>query len=129
MRQIVVSFVGLLFAAGCSSVFEPNKRSIILPVTRIEAPSTVAPGASFTVSFTVQSGGCNRFVRGETTKSSSSLTFVAHGTDASGPNVSCPNDIRFNVVQEVVTPPITDPVTIAATQPDGSSTTMSVRIQ
>lgn len=128
MSQRYVGVGVFLLAAGCNNPFAPG-RSIILPVTRIEAPATVASGAGFQVRFTVQSGGCKSFVRGETTKSNTTFTFVARGRDTSGPNIMCPADIRSDLVVETVTPPISDPFTIVATQPDGSSTTMEVRVQ
>jgi len=98
-------------------------------VTRIEAPATVAPGAGFSVTCTVESGGCRTFVRGEATKSNSTLAFVARGRDTSGPNGGCPTDIRYDQAVEAVAPPISDPFTIVAMQPNGQPTTVQVRVQ
>jgi len=129
MRQIVVSFAGLLLAAGCSSIFGLDQRSVILPISQVDAPSTVAPSASFNVTFTVASGGCKRFVRLETTKTDRVLTAVARGTEPTGKNIVCTTDIRYDTVVEVVAPPITDPFSIVAERPDGTETTMQVRVQ
>lgn len=128
MRKRNVGFGVFLLAAGCANPFAPG-RSVILPVVNIEAPTTVAPGAGFSVTFTVGSGGCTRFVRGEATKTSTTLTFTAHGRDGSGPNIMCPADFRTDRVVETVAPPISDPFTIVARQPDGSQTTRVVRVQ
>ncbi len=118
----------VLLAAGCANPFAPG-RSIVLSVENIEAPATAAPGAGFSVTFRVVSGGCKRFVRGEATKTSTTLTFTAQGRDGSGPNIFCTDDIRYDDVVEVVTPPISDPFTIVAKQPDGSQSTKVVRVQ
>jgi hypothetical protein len=128
MRLALVSIVALLLSSGCNNPFAPD-RAIILPVTQIEAPPSVSSGTPFFVRFTVESGGCRRFVRGETTQSSSRLTFVARGRDGSGPNVLCTADIRSDVVLVEVTPPFSDPFTIVATQPSGSPTTVDVQVQ
>jgi len=129
MRQSVVGVAGFLLAAGCSSIFGLDRRSIILPISQVDAPSTVAPGASFNVTFTVQSGGCKRFVRLETTKTDRVLTAVARGTEPTGKNVLCTTDIRYDKVVEVVTQPITDPFSIVGKQPDGGEMTVQVRVQ
>lgn len=89
----------------------------------------MAPGVSFSVTFTVESGGCKRFERLETTKTGTVLTAVAHGTQSVGQNIVCPADIRYDSVVKDVNSPITDPFTIVARQPDGTETTVSVRIQ
>jgi len=129
MRHTVVSVAVVLIVTGCSSVLEPNRRSIILPITRINAPSTVAPGASFSATFIIQSGGCKRFERVETTKTDKALTVLARGTEATGSNIVCTTDIREDAVVELVTPPISDPFSVIGKQPDGSETTVQVRVQ
>ena len=128
MSKKSVCFGVVLLAAGCANLFAPG-RPVILPVVNIEAPTTVAPGAGFSVTFKVGSSGCTRFVRGEATKTSTTLTFTAHGRDSPGPNTSCPTDIRYDEVVETLTPPISDPFTIVARRPDGSQTTKVVRVQ
>jgi len=118
-----------MLAAGCGSVFEPDKRSVILPITRINVPSTVTPGASFSAAFIIQSGGCTRFERVETTKTDRALTVLARGTQAIGSNISCPQDIRYDTVVEVVTPPLANPFSVIGKQPDGTETTAQVLVQ
>ena len=129
MRQIVVGGGAILLIAGCSSIFEPGERSILLPITQVVAPSTVAPGAGFSVTFTVESGGCKSFDRLETTRSGAVLTAVAHGTQAVGKNIVCPTDIRYDSMVQEVVPPVSDPFSIVARQPDGTEATVQVRVQ
>jgi hypothetical protein len=118
-----------MLAAGCGSVLEPDSRSIILPITRINVPSTVTSGTSFSATFIIESGGCKRFERLETTKTERALTVLARGTEPTSKNIACTDDIRYVTVMEVVTPPMTDPFSVVAKQPDGTEATVQVRVQ
>lgn len=129
MRRIVVSSVLLVLVAGCSSILDPRERSIILPITQIDVPSTVAPGASFTATFIVQSGGCKRFDHVEATRTATALIALAHGRETVGKNIACTDDIRFDTVEQVVSPPVSDPFSVVGRQPDGTETTVQVRVQ
>lgn len=129
MRTRVVGSVAVLLAAGCSSILEPGDRSILLPITKVEAPSTAAPGAGFSVAFTVQSGGCKRFERLVTTKTGTALTAIAQGTEAVGKNIVCTADMRHDTVVEAVTAPAAGSFSVVARQPDGTETRLTVQIQ
>lgn len=130
MRQFVVGSTMLLLAAGCSSIFDLGRRSITLPITKVEAPPTAAPGASFNVAFTVaMTNGCIRFERLESTETDAALTVTARGSVPDRQDIACTQDVRSETVVEVVTPPTTDPFSVIARQPDGTETTVQVRIQ
>lgn len=125
-RISAVGFVAFV-ATGCNLPFA-SSRSVILPIVSIEAPATVAAGSSFSVTAVAQFGGCKSLRRITATRSGNTLTFVAHGTDSSGPGISCPADIRNESRVELVTPPFFDPFRIHGRQPDGSDTTVEVRV-
>ena len=129
MRLIGVSLALSLFAAGCNSAPVEPERSIILPILRIQAPASVAPGATFSVGFVFAVDGCTRFVRTESTKNDRVFTFLARGTVSSGQDVICPAIVREAIEVEVIAPPASDPYTIIGKQPDGTETTAQVRIQ
>lgn len=130
MYRIRAAVAGLATIAvtGCNLPFA-NNRSVILPIVSIEAPETVAVGTSFSVTAVAQFGGCKSLRRITATRSGNTLTFVAHGTDSSGPGVSCPADIRNESRVELVLPPFSDPFRILGRQPDGSDTEVEVRVQ
>ena len=115
-------------ASSCEGAFGPD-RSIVLPITEIEAPSEVAPGQAVLVRFTVTSGGCRRFERVDAVRTAGRVTLTARGRDSSGPRISCPADIRTDVREYRAEPPVSDPFTIAARQPDGTEATRTVRVR
>lgn len=130
MRLSVVGCAVLVVVAGCSSIFEPDRRAVILPITKVEAPAAAAPGTSFSVTFTASMfNGCIKFERFESTKTDRSLTVTAHGSVPTRNDMMCTQDVRTKTFAEVVTPPATDPFSIIATQPNGTATTVQVRIQ
>lgn len=130
MRQFVVGSGALVLIAACGSIFGPNERSVVLPITRIQAPATVVPGSSFSVTFTFEmTNGCIDFDRLESTKTGAALVVTARGTMPARKDISCTQDVRSGTVVEVVTPPTTDPFSVIATQPDGTETTVQVRIR
>jgi hypothetical protein len=127
--MVGVVLAGLMWMlAGCDDPFSPT-RSIVLPIVSLEAPASVAAGESFVARVSVQSGGCRRFTALESTRTASRLTVIARGQDSSGPDVACPGDIRTDVREVRVDPPVSDPFTVVANQPDGTTSTRVVRVQ
>ena len=130
MRQAFVGSSLLLLVTGCSSIFGPDRRSIVLPITQVEAPSTVTSGTSFSVKFTAaMTNGCMQFERLESAKTAQALTVTARGTVPTRKDIMCTQDVRSHTVVEVVTPPVTDPFSVIARQPDGTETRVLVRVQ
>jgi|SRR6266550_1493841 len=76
----IVLVSGLVALTECN-VFEPDQ-SVILSVPKIDAPATVSTGSSFTVTLTVQTGGCTSFSRLEVAKFNTGVHVVPWGTDA-----------------------------------------------
>ena len=105
----VVLFSGLAALTGCN-VFEPD-RSVILSVPKIDAPATVSAGSSFTVTLTVQTGGCRSFSRLEVEKSTTGVHVVPWGTDARIGNkgILCPANIVDEPHGIQIDPPFSGP--------------------
>ncbi|HYU51506.1 MAG TPA: hypothetical protein VEK37_01120 [Gemmatimonadaceae bacterium] len=116
-------------AVGCNP-FAPNQ-SVILPVTKVEAPATAGTGSAFSVTLTVQTGGCTRFDRIDVQKVAAGARMIPWGTNASigHKNVSCPDDIRYEPHTVQLDPPFADPFTITVEQGDSAPITTVVRIQ
>lgn len=118
----------LAFCAACTNPFS-SARDVTLPITDFVVPESASPGAPFTVRLTVMSGGCRRFERLVATRRPGELSFEARGRDSSGPNGLCTDDIRKDPQTYEATPPFSNPFTVRAMQPDGSSVSRTVRVQ
>jgi hypothetical protein len=123
------SAVGVMIVVGiaCEDPFG-TVRQIALPITAVEAPASVNVGDAPVVRVTVQSGGCKRFEKLNAVRTPERVTIAARGTDSSGPRVSCPGDIRSDVVEYRAQPLLVDPFTVVAKQPDGSETIRTIRV-
>jgi hypothetical protein len=114
--------------AGCGDPVGTS-RSVVLGISELSVPAEAPPGTAVLVKATVVTGGCLSFTTLEATRTSGRVTLIARGRDASGPNVSCPADIRYTVHEYRAEPPLLDPFTVVARQPDGTTTTKVVRIR
>ncbi len=123
-----VALVILVFCAACTNPLSSH-RSVTLPITDLVVPESASASVPFTVRLTVVSGGCKRFERLVATRRPGELSLEARGRDSSGPNVLCTADIRKDPQTYEVTPPFSNPFTVSAVQPDGSSVTRTVRVQ
>ena len=128
-RFISSVVLGLTAAVvACEDAFGPS-RAVVLRITAIEAPAEVRSNEELVVRVTIQTGGCLSFTGLDAVKTTGRFTLTARGTDSSGPTVDCPADIRTEVRDVRGTPPHTDPMTVVANQPDGSTTTRTVRVR
>ena len=127
-RLFTLGLTLLAAAAGCEDPLG-SPRAILLPITAIETPSEVVAGKAAIIRVTIQSGGCKRFDQLNAVRTAGRVTITAHGTDSSGPQVGCPGDIRTDIREYRAEPPLSDPFTVVAKQPDGSETTRTVRIR
>jgi hypothetical protein len=114
-RGLLVLGVALGFSTVGCSIFGPDQ-SIVLGVTEIDAPATIAPGASLSVTFLVAlTDGCKKFDRFEIDRVATGANVTVWGTDAGkGKSGGCP---------QVYTE---EPRTIAFNPPFGSTFTISV---
>jgi len=114
--------------AGCGDPLGTG-RDVVLGISELDVPAEAPPGTAVVVKATVVTGGCLSFTKLEATRTAARVTLVARGRDASGPNVSCPADIRYTVHEYRAEPPLSDPFTVVAKQPDGTETTKVVRVR
>ena len=122
--------VGAL-AAGCSTggVFE-RAREVVLPISALEAPATVAPDAAIVGTVTVVSGGCRSFDRVDLQRSGSEVVVVARGRDVGGPGVACTADVRMEPRPFRVDPPHTGgSVRITALEAQGNVPAVTVQVR
>jgi hypothetical protein len=126
IKAIGISLAGLM---ACNP-FAPDQ-SEELDVDGLNAPSSIAPGSSLTVSMSVQTGGCTIFDHIAVLRLASSANFVAIGrnTAKGRPNVTCPTMIRSDVHTYTLSPPFQSPFTIKVTSPSLPTLTTTVVVQ
>jgi hypothetical protein len=108
-----MALVGLVAVPLACNPFGPNQ-SIILGVSQLDAPASVAANAPISVVLTVVTGGCRSFDRIEARRDASSATLTAWGTDGSigRKDIMCPADIRSEPHSYQINPSFTNPFTI-----------------
>jgi hypothetical protein len=128
MKSAMLGLVVLVASvSGCSSIFGSDK-AVVLAVTEIEAPASIPAGTALSAIVTVESGGCRRFDRLETNRTASGATIVAWGRDASGKNVACTSDIRYDHVPARFDPPFASTFTLSADRAGTTPVVVTVRI-
>jgi hypothetical protein len=80
MRRDLLGVV--LVVLGCTNGTAPGE-PVLLHVSQIDAPASVAAGSSFAVNLTVGVGGCLVFDHIEARKSASDIILTVWGTDNS----------------------------------------------
>ena len=114
MRRILVQ-IGLISLAAliACNPFAPDQ-SVVLDVESLNAPATIAPGASLTVELMVWTGGCTVFDHIAVVRRASVAQFEAIGrnTAKGKPNVSCPADLRIDQHSYTLNPPFQSPFTV-----------------
>jgi hypothetical protein len=126
---------GVAFAAAASfpvacNPFSPDQ-SVILGVTKLDAPTTIQAGNPLTVVVTVTTGGCRTFDHFSVERQASVASIVAWGRDAAkGRNdVSCPNDIRDEPHTYQFDPPFQNSFMVLAYREGLDPLTATVQIQ
>ena len=115
--------------SGCRSIFGSDK-AVILHVTELNAPATIAPGSSISVVLTVQTGGCRRFDYIDTDKSQAGANITVWGRDSgAGRDVACPTDIRVEPHTVVFDPPFASTFVITVGRGAISPLSATVAIQ
>ena len=127
MPRLLLLLALLPAAVACNSVGEP-RRSIVLLVESVAAPSEVAAGSELVATITVITGGCKSFDRFVTTRNGSRLTVEAHGSDA-GRGLSCPADVRYEPREYRAALPASNPFQLAVRQPNGSEIVREITIR
>ena len=121
--------VAVITVGGCNP-FAPDQ-SVVLDVESLDAPATIAPGASLTVVLTVTTGGCIVFDHITALRGTSGAQLVAIGrnTAKGRPNVSCPTDIRTDPHSYTLNPPFDSPFTVTVDRGGLSPLTATVVVQ
>jgi hypothetical protein len=127
MTSVVLS--GLIACAGCNP-FAPDQ-TVVLSVSGLEAPATVAAGNTISVVLSVDVNGCERFDRITVNRNVSGATLTAWGTDGSkgSKGVTCPEILKLESHTVQILPPFTDPFTITVPRGRLSPLTASVKTQ
>jgi hypothetical protein len=117
MKRILLAYGGFLLLVpaigACWNPFGPDQ-SVILGVSELSAPTSIAPGSPLSVVLTVQTGGCVHFDYIEAWRDASSATLTAWGTDGRIGNrkALCTADIRYDPHTYQFAPPFANPFTI-----------------
>ena len=112
--------------SGCDDSMAPDQ--VVLQITALTAPATIAEGETLVAQITVQSGGCRRFDRIVSTRATGRVTFRALGLDSSRPDGVCTGDIRTDVVEWRTDGPFTDPFLLVGVQPSGEEMRRTVHV-
>lgn len=125
----VVVASGLVALAGCN-IFDPDQ-SVILPVTTLDAPATVAATEPITVQLTLQTGGCISFDRIDVQKMNDGARIVPWGTDPrkGNKNILCLADVKYEPHTVQVSPPFVNPYHIVVEQGSRAPLTATVQVQ
>jgi hypothetical protein len=126
----LVACIAAVFATVACNPFSPNQ-SVILAVTKLEAPATVAPAGPLSVTLTVQFGGCISFNRIDVQRFAGGARLIPWGTDASigHKDLVCPSILHEESHSVQVDPPFVDPFNILVEQGALAPVTAVVRVQ
>jgi hypothetical protein len=124
---IAVVTVGTM---GACSAVAPDQ-SVVLIVTKLEAPATIAAGSPLTVVLTVITGGCKTFDRIDVEREAYAVALTPWGTDAAAgnKNISCPADIVETPHSIRLDPPFQSPFMVFVPRVDMDPLTATVQIQ
>jgi len=128
--SLVVVFSGLVSALAACNLFAPNQ-SVVLDVTKLDAPTTIASGDALTVTLTVTVGGCKSFDHVAVSRDLSRASFTAWGRDAANgrTDIMCPQDIRYEPHSYMLLPPYRNPFTLQVQRGRLAPLTTTVQVQ
>jgi hypothetical protein len=131
MKRILVGIiaVALVPATGCNP-FAPDQ-SILLGVSKLEAPATISAGSPLTVVLTVSTGGCKIFDHIAVERDAYGAALTAWGTDAAKgkKNVLCPAIIMDTPHSIQLDPPFQSPFMVLVPREGWDTLTATVQIQ
>jgi hypothetical protein len=125
-RVVVVSVV----AVGACNPFAPDQ-SVVLGVTKLEAPATIAAGSPLTVVLTVTTGGCKTFDRIDIEREAYAAARTPWGTDGAigKKDVSCTADILATPHSIQLAPPFGSPFMVMVPRVGADPLIATVQIQ
>ncbi len=119
MRIISFGVFALALLAGCdgSGLFAPDQ-TVILSVSKLDAPTTIASGNPIPVVLTVVSGGCRSFDHIEVTRDLAGANITVWGKDSSigKKDVACTADLVIQLHSIQLEPPFANSFTIEVNQ-------------
>ena len=126
----IALFAELLLSAASCNPFEPDQ-TVVLAVSKIDAPSTVVAGTPFDVVLTVDTGGCRSFERMDVVRSQMGVSFTVWGKDGSKgrSDVTCPDNLILEPHTYQVKPPFSGPFNIYVNRGRLSPLTATVQVQ
>ena len=128
--SVILGFCLLSGLLYCNP-FDLNE-NVLLPVHNLEAPATAAPNTAFTVTLTVEIGGCVSFNRIDVQRFAQGVRLIPLGTNASvrHPDAVCPSIIKEEAHDVLLDPPFANPFQIYVEQgPGAPPVTTTVQIQ
>jgi hypothetical protein len=130
MKHTLFGIGVVVFVAAACNPFAPDK-SVVLGVTKLEAPATITAGSPLTVILTVTTGGCTTFDRIEVERDASAASLTPWGTDgAKGEkNVSCPAFMVDTPHSIRLDPPFQNPFMVLVPRVGQEALTATVQIQ
>lgn len=131
MKSAVLVVVAVALGSGATgcSILAPHQ-AVILEVSELVAPATIAPATALDVRLTVVTGGCTYFQRIETDRSASEGEITVWGrAPAKGRDVVCTSDIRYETQSVRFHPPFAPVFTITVHQGEQPPRTATVRVE
>ena len=125
-----MAVIALGVAPACNT-FAPDDQSVVLSVTKLDAPAAISSGAQLTVVLTVTVGGCTRFDHIAVVRSASGADLVAWGIDgAKGKTgVGCPTFIAYEPHSYTFDPPFQSSFTVQVDRGRVSPLIATVQVQ
>ena len=132
MKRLWLGIAVVALAAGplACNPFAPDQ-SVVLGVTKLEAPATIAAGSPLTVVLTITTNGCETFDRIHVERDASAVSLTPFGTDASKgeKNVTCLQIIRATPHSIRLDPPFQSPFMVLVPRVGQEALTATVQIQ
>ena len=124
-----VVVVAVVAVSACNP-FAPDQ-SVLLGVSKLEAPATIAAGSPLTVVLTVTTGGCKTFDRIAVERDASAVSLTPWGTDGAigKKNILCPANIIDTPHSIRLDPPFQSPFVILVPREGLDPLTATVQIQ
>ncbi len=124
-----IAVVAIVTGSVACNLFTDH--SVILGVSKLDAPATISPGSPLTVVLTVTTGGCKSFDHIAAERGTSGASLTAWGQDAAKGerNVSCPLNIVNELHSYQFDPPIQSPFTVQVDRGRVSPLSATVLVQ
>ncbi len=125
-----IAVVGLVAVPIACNPFAPDQ-SVVLSVTQLDAPATIAAGSPLTVVLTVTTGGCTGFDRIEALRGATGASITVWGRDASvgRSDLICPAILRNEPHSFTFDPPFQGSFTVQVQRGRLDPLTATVQVQ